>query len=283
MSVVKTGVISCFFSTSNFKRPVENHKIFAARLKKQGIPLLTIELAFNDNPFQLQGDVVQLRSQSILWQKERLLNHAVSLVDWPNIIWSDADLIFNDGWIEKVEEALSLMHIVQCFRYAYRLFPEQKEFSPRDPDGNQLWQDLSVMAGGNNIGFAWAARRDFLRNVGLYDRAILGSGDWILLNAIMQKEQPKYLQAVHDDIDEWQKEFIKYSPKVGYANNRCCHLWHGELKNRRYSDRHHILVKHNYNPCKDIRKQNHVWEWMGGKPDFYRDVKDYFAGRKEDG
>ena len=72
--------ITCVFNPSGYRTKMENYYRFSQKFRESGLPLVTIECAFNEAPFVLPAspDVLQVRSQSILWQKERLLNIALS-------------------------------------------------------------------------------------------------------------------------------------------------------------------------------------------------------------
>ena len=71
---------------------------------------------------------------------------------------------------------------------------------------------------------------------------------------------------------------------MGFAPGTLVHLWHGDLKDRRYADRHREFRQFDFNPVKDLAlDENQCWRWGSPKPDMHRYVRDYFAARKEDG
>ena len=67
--------ISSYFNPTNSKKIKENYLTFRKNLK---VPLTTVELAFNDQPFFI-SDSIKIRgdTNNIMWQKERLLNIAI--------------------------------------------------------------------------------------------------------------------------------------------------------------------------------------------------------------
>ena len=71
---------------------------------------------------------------------------------------------------------------------------------------------------------------------------------------------------------------------VGYVDGRICHLWHGDLVNRRYSQRHEGLAPFGFDPFTDIMiDPNGCWRWTGRKTEMQEYVRGYFESRKEDG
>lgn len=138
-------------------------------------------------------------------------------------------------------------------------------------------------------GAAWAYRREALNHLGgLIDFAILGSGDYHMATALMgflhislQKDYHKeYIQWMMD----WQEKAIKHIKyDVGHMKGLILHHWHGKMKDRGYGDRWKILIKHQYNPRLDIKKDtNGLWQLEGDKHQLRDDVRDYFAQRNED-
>ena len=75
--------ITCYFNPVGYRRWLENCRTFRQHLK---VPLVAVELSFGEEFELAAGDahiLVQLRSSSVLWQKERLLD--VALRSLPDI------------------------------------------------------------------------------------------------------------------------------------------------------------------------------------------------------
>jgi hypothetical protein len=71
---------------------------------------------------------------------------------------------------------------------------------------------------------------------------------------------------------------------VGYIDHVAYHLWHGEIPNRRYWDRHDAVVKMGFDPATDITiGSNGAWQWARPRPELENFCIDYFQQRLEDG
>jgi hypothetical protein len=82
-------------------------------MKSFGVHLLTIELAINNQSFQVtqpdNPDHYQLRTNDALWYKENLINIATrrSPPECVYIAWIDAEMQFlNLNWVEETKQAL---------------------------------------------------------------------------------------------------------------------------------------------------------------------------------
>lgn len=140
-------------------------------------------------------------------------------------------------------------------------------------------------------GAAWAfTRRAFELTRGLLDTCILGSADWHMSFGLIGSESGTHPESQRanrtylDSIEAWKRNAFKtIEGRIGYIDNFGLHLWHGDVKNRGYSDRWQILTKHDFNPATDIyRDSQGVLRWSGNKPQLELDVMKYFTSRSED-
>jgi hypothetical protein len=142
-------------------------------------------------------------------------------------------------------------------------------------------------------GFGWAARAGVLRAHGLYDKFILGGGDFITMlamysgSAALRNQSAARCLCRHQvsDATAWMDRFhATVGGDVGYAGGTVFHLWHGDLGNRQYLERYETLRECEFDPAADIALDHGgCWEWSSDKPDLHRRVKEYFASRREDG
>src|SRR5215212_10268338 len=110
--------ITCYFNPCRYKTKRENYDAFMEGMNAVGANILTVELAFGDEEFELapSDNVLQLRGWGVMWQKERLLNIAASKLpaSCKKIAWLDNDLIFeNPNWVEQTSQALDRFMVVQ--------------------------------------------------------------------------------------------------------------------------------------------------------------------------
>ena len=191
------GCITAYFNPVHYRTRRVNYEAFAAPLRKAGIPLLTVECAFGDDPFELPpgADVLQVRAPDILWQKERLINLGASHLppEVSKVAWLDGDILFtNPDWAVQTARLLDEFAIVQPFVDVIRLDQGERSAaanSPRQESFASVWErDRSLISSGSydshgHTGFAWAARRELLANHGLYEAFVTSNGDHYLAHA----------------------------------------------------------------------------------------------------
>src|SRR5437016_4683011 len=93
--------ITSYFNPMRYRRRLSNFRLFRKHLN---IPLVVVELTYGE-VFELHEKdaevLIQLRGGAVLWQKERLLNVALSALpsSCDKVAWLDCDIIFDDiGW-----------------------------------------------------------------------------------------------------------------------------------------------------------------------------------------
>lgn len=309
--------LTSYFNPSRYHTKLRNFKAFHQSLK---IPLVVAELIMGNQESDLSsylsstenpGDTIhlQIHGNSVMWQKERLLNLALakvpSTVD--HIAWIDCDILFhNPAWHEKMVEALHTSPMVQGFSRVMHLTPEIDQVPPCHMS---LPEDrLFMSARSEHIetfkghGRIWAAQSDLLRRHGLYDAMIVGSGDLALVCAITgdpaglgshrtvddSQEPYSYLTKAHlSHYQDWAEPFHQDLCSRGQASHleeTIYHLWHGEPHHRHYITRHQMLLDNHFDPNTDIAlNEEGAWEWSSDKKELHDSVAHYFDGRQEDG
>lgn len=308
--------IAVYFNAGGYSRCLQNFLLFAYALRSTGANLLTVELSFDGAYVLPEGpDMLRLRSDSVLWHKERLITLALSHLprhcEW--VAWIDADIIFEaPDWHVRAVEKLQTADAVQLFARVLRLGPGRLT-------GNG---SLSLASLGDNIeheregliarrarlvtdwarpygpgerreyfggtpGYAWAARRSFLEDLGLYDRAVVGGGDKLFAHALLgtfERERPPVPMstAMRDDVARWADGFRSREYRFDYLPIDAFHLWHGRLEDRQYDVRHHILQEADYDPTSDVCVRDGLLEWTSEKPRLHQAVRTYFKNRRED-
>lgn len=297
-------VITCSFNPSNYRSRPANYDIFRQKLDEANIPLYTIECTFGDQEPVIEPDnrVFHVKSQSVLWQKERLLNLLIQKVpeQYTKIVWADADIIFlNENWINETSELLDEFLIVQPYGKVERLGPNQTVSAV----GNEVMESFGSVYVRNpdahrgtylehgHTGYAWAGRRDILTKIGIYDSDIGGSGDTVF--ALMIPGDYDHGELLHryrriknylKHVQSWMcKSHELICGSLSYTPGRILHLWHGAEKNRLYEQRHVELQRLDFDPYWDIAvSKEGCWEWTSNKPELHQWASGYFERRKED-
>lgn len=304
------GITACF-NPAGYQNKYDHLQQFSLRVREQGLKLLVVELCLSGAASALHNDVadkvLRLKSDTVLWHKERLLSIALAALpdSCDKVAWLDADLLFeNPDWVADTARLLDRYLVIQPFQFACWLPPNVHaipasesleagvEVQPASAYSQLTSTDPSAITG--HPGFAWAARRTLLEKHGFYDRCILGGGDAAMSWAMFRSEDVWPGQgwstallspALERDLRAWSSAFHHdVQGSVYFAPGRVFHLWHGEKRNRRYLLRSVILREQNFDPAADIAlDEAQCWRWNTDKPELHRKVHDYFRSRKEEG
>ena len=119
-------VLTTYFNPCRYATRRRNYDLFMAGMHKAGVTCITIECAFGEAPFELPPalDVIQVRANTLLWQKERLLNLAASWLprQCRYVAWLDCDILFdNPRWPRELVKQLQRHPVAQVFETALRL------------------------------------------------------------------------------------------------------------------------------------------------------------------
>ena len=90
-----TWIVTAYFNPCRYFTKKHNFDMFAARLTSIGARLLVVEMALDDSEFELGDDheVIRVRGNGVMWQKERLLNIAIANLpaSCTKVVWLDCD------------------------------------------------------------------------------------------------------------------------------------------------------------------------------------------------
>ena len=308
--------ITSYFNPMRYQRRLANYRSFREHLP---VPLITVELSYGTE-FELQADeanvLIQLRGGDVMWQKERLLSVALGALpeECTKVVWLDCDVIFGrEDWPEEVSRLLDDFTLVQPYSRVHYL--------PRDLGPGEAWSEggsatefsrsstASAVASGlsaracltrnpephvqdayYSAGYAWAARRELLDEHGFYDACIVGGGDYAMVAAaygcfdvVMRRYSMNGREREH--YLAWAKPYFEsVRGAVSFADYELLHLWHGQMRNRRYRERHEGFGRFEFDPYEDIAvEENGCWHWDSDKSQMHEYVREYFASRREDG
>ena len=234
---------------------------------------------------------------TIMWQKERLLNLALSKLpaNFTDIAWIDADILFeNENWVSECQAALKKFCFIQLFDTASGLGPDGsilnrfKSICQKDAHGRAAFiKDGKEY--GYHPGFAWAARREVLDKIGFFDKHIAGNGDCYIFFAIIGNLSCWHLQMVKSLVG-YNYCFLKYRQKmkdladgsVSYISGNINHLYHGHIEGRNYVGRQQILIDNGFDPVDHLKlTQEGLFEWNLEDPSVEKmkqEIKQYLNG-----
>ena len=292
------AAITVYFNYSKNPYMRNAYKHFSNNLKRQNIKLYTMELAFEDQEFQLpeEEDIFRVRSDSLMWHKESLLNILANKIpkNFTKIAWLDCDIVIeDDGWTKKASELLEEKRVIQIggnYKFldsnghvTHNITTATKAFV----DGENDCYDLHKY----HVGLAWAAKREFFENVGLFDLDVVGGNDAISYASFVSGDNPskrffenkRSLYHKYKCASIWEKaeEYAKHcfgfvQGKIGYVNCPVSHLYHGDIKSREYNTRYEYIE--NINLKKDIvRGQSNLLEWTD--PILNEGIRYYFKSK----
>lgn len=298
----KLWVITSFFNPAGYRRRLLNYRRFRAELQA---PLVAVELSFDGRWELTEQDaetLVRVTDGDVMWQKERLLNLLVPQLppECEYVAWLDADLLMQDpDWPRQAIDALATVSVVQLFSTVRHLsgsgnvVPSAASTALSAARAVLNGRPPSIVVGTMNTyahGNGLAARRDLLEHHGLYDSCIIGGGDSAFLGAAygvhdVIAECWQMSPAQRDHYSRWAAGFhADVRGQVGALVGEIHHLWHGDLKDRRYSLRHGDLVAHRFDPLLDLRPGlDGPWCWASNKPGLHSLLRGYFPSRHEDG
>ncbi len=195
-------------------------------------------------------------------------------------------------WVHETVQLLQHYPVIQMFSKVSDLAPDHEVINT-SMGIIRAYQD-GLVAKPNyyeqyHPGFAWAARRETIDQLGgLLDIAILGSADRHMAQAFVGRVNTSYPSGISpgyiEQLRMWQDRAMQYvKGDVGYMPGHVNHYWHGKKMNRRYRDRWQILIKHQYDPEFDLKRDSQgLLRFTDRNPGLRQDIRRYFLQRNED-
>lgn len=294
-------VVTPIFNPCRYQSRIRLYRDFEKYVADAGAKLITVELAYGARDFTVTEPCdpfdVQVRTRAELWHKERMINLGIQRLppDWRYVAWVDADIIFaRPDWAHETVQLLQHYPIVQMFSQATDLTPRNEILKTHTGIIHAFQEGLMTNCKGRyaenfHPGFAWAARRDALNDLGgLFDTAVLGSADRHMALSFIEKVEMSYPKGIsagyYEQLQLWQERSKKYiKQNVGYMPGCILHYWHGKKVDRRYSDRWKILIRHKFDPEFDLKLDTQgLYQFTDRCPQLEYDIRKYFAARNED-
>lgn len=260
------------FFPSEFREA--NFEQFRKHLAQQNIKLAVIEITTEQTePLLNEGDadlLVQFKTQSILWHKERSLNILTKMLpkECKYVAWLDADcILLEKNWPSKAVKLLEEHCAVQlCSSIDFLKENGDVDFSRNTYVNNLFYANSKKLTASGRIegspGFCWMMKRDMLEQVGLYDKTIIGGGDLLFADTACFNPVGR-LMISNGEIDtphykhftDWKKRaqhIMSSKKRATCLPGHSMHLYHDERRYRLYNMRHYLLLLSQYNPLTDI-------------------------------
>jgi hypothetical protein len=296
----KLHVIAVISNPAQFARRYILAKEFIHRMEEDAnVILYVVELAYGKQQYHITDSKnkrhLQLRSNDILWHKENMINVGIKKLlpkEWKACAWIDADVEFENP--EWAKDTLKLLNghkdIVQTFSHAIDMDTDESAMRIFTSFGYQYEKKQKYNKNPENFwhpGYAWAmTRKAYERIGGLYDYAILGSGDNImslsLINNGLKGINENSTDGYKKTIEDFQKKMRTL--RLGYTPGVIRHYYHGSKKRRGYNERWKILLDSDYDPLLHLQNdKNGLLIPTSVCPiDILTKIKEYFYERNED-
>lgn len=300
-------IISCFFNPQKSEYRTKAFNTFYDSIKHLNHRIIECVIGGTEPELPENANITRISTDHLLWYKEALLNLVIK--DLPSrfkyIFWVDADVLFsNQNWLVDGVKQMQKSTIIQPFEYCVHL--EKDEIKPsfsmdevhathlpnqinpkvwRSFAANfatsDLWEDQYYDNHGH-VGFAWAARREVLDEVPLYDKALIGGADHIMAHAAVGQIPhsciTKSFNTQIDTIIQWSKQFSRATRgQLGFVKGDLCHIWHGDVKSRDYFKRIKMFEEQCVPHVSDEKGENGLYETI---PQVSALMWDYFSKRE---
>jgi len=290
------AIIIVFYNPGSSIRIIQNLLYVRNMLRK--FPLYIGELAFGDTPFELEAseNVIQFRSDSYMFYKENLIKCVEKHIPekYTKIMTMDADVVYdNPRWYYIISNGLDRLEVIHGFCKASWL---NMNFTPTYLDKTLLEPGLCIRISCllernypvKHPGFAWAFRRQWFKKYYVFDYAVIGAGDDVLANIIMNNNNNlPGVSYYANDLDKIEKV---EDCVAGAAALVLYHLPHGSRLNRAYISRHALLAelleRFKITRISEalIRREDGILEWKPEyKEEFNKTLRQYFIDRQDDG
>ncbi len=293
------AVVCCHFNPMHYRSRLRNYHQFAAAFAHSDVRLLTVELAFGDDPWELPDEdgVLQIRTGDVMWQKECLLNRGIrQLIDegYEKIAWVDADVWFHDAaWPAHASKALEDHGLIQLFESVHRLQPTGPPEAKRG-SAARFCRNRRIDTDSSTPGYGWAARAEVLEKVPLYDAMIVGGGDAAIFLASCSGarswrstlSQQHWFRSMNMAC---RRHYVAWAGRwgetigghTGFLAQHASTFYHGSRRNRRFHERSSLLA--DFDPHRHlVRCPEGCWQWATENLSMMQNVRAYFGDRAED-
>jgi hypothetical protein len=266
---------------------------------EENVNLYVVELTYGNQKYYVTDNNnknhLRLNCEVPLWHKENMINIGIKRLlpkNWKAVAWIDADVEFESvTWaLDTLKILNGCKDIVQLYSHSLDMNKHKLTMSVFNSFGYQYTKKNQYTSKGLNYwhpGFAWACtRKAYEKMEGLYDKSILGSGDNNMALSLISRG----VQSINiNTTDNYKDSILQFQNRVknlriGYVPGVIRHHFHGEKKNRKYSERWMILVNHKYDPYNHVEVNNDglIVPTETFPEQLKNDILKYFKERNED-
>lgn len=276
-------------------------KEFVKRMEEEedNVNLFVVELVYKNQKFivtdKKNKNHLQIKTELPIWHKENMINLGVKHLlpkTWKAFAWVDADIEFDsNSWaIDTLKILNGCKDVVQIFSHCIDMSRDKTNLNIFNSFGYSFSKNKKYTTRGLDYwhpGYAWAISRKAYEKIGgLYDKGVLGSGDNIMALSFINKCENMTNKEYHEDYNISMLEYqIKAKTlRLGYTPGVIRHHYHGSKKNRNYTERWQVLIKHNFSPLVHLKYDDCgiLIPTSEFSNDFKDDIFNYFKERKED-
>ena len=276
-------------------------KEFVKRIEceEEYVNLFIVEMVYKNQQFIVTDkhnkNHLQLHTDVPIWHKENMVNLGVKYLlppKWKAFAWIDADVEFdNNTWaLDTLKILNGCKDVVQLFSHCVDMHKGESNINIFNGFGYSFNKQKKFTLKGLDYwhpGYGWAiTRKAFEKIGGLYDKGILGSGDSIMALSFINKcdtmTNINYSADYNNSMLEFQKKAKNL--RLGYVPGIIRHHYHGSKKNRKYTERWRLLMKHTYSPIDHVTydERGILIPTENMTEECILNIMEYFTERKED-
>lgn len=298
--IVYLDVVAVVSNPVQYNSRYRLYNEFCERMRKEPqVRLFTVELQHRNKPFVTDASL-KLRTSDEVWHKENMINVAVNHLpaNWEYMAWIDADVEFQrKDWVAETLRQLQHYDIVQLFSHAVDLGPNGETMDIHNGFCYQWVQNLmgedapraQPYKKFHHTGYAFAMKAETYDNLGgLMEFPILGAADHHMCKAWIGRVEESYPNNIHPNYQQLCHDYQERCERhlkqnISYVAGTLVHYWHGKKVDRKYHERWQILIRNDFDPLMDIKKdRNNLWKLEGNKSKLRDDLRSYFRVRNED-
>lgn len=296
---MSVAVVLCYFSPAGYRLPAQHFQTVVNTLHAQDVPLCVAQAVLpGQEPQPVPAAVPQmvLKTESVLWHKERLWNLAAKrLTDADKLLFLDTDIVFSRGdWLEQCSQALDVCDVIQPFSQCRWLDHRGVPDMHRPPVAAAIRDGDVPRLARYHTGFGWGmTRQAFDALGGLYDRSVCGNSDSLFGLSLRDNNGHRVVLDWFDNrqdssvsspsYQQYRQRAVSLNLRVGVpVGVTVTHLWHGHREDRQYIDRGRLFPRRADCEYATHDDENGLLAWDDVEHS-NTEVMPYFVGKRDDG